>query len=87
MVENATFSNVTISQIEFQSRNKNVTVDSSTVQNFVGTPANLTITNSTITGQLLAGVTSYGRADTLTVANSSVASVGDPNFHVGYGVS
>jgi hypothetical protein len=86
MVETATFTNVTIDQIAFQSRNKNVIVDSSTVRNFVGTPANLTITNSTITGQLLAGVTGYGRADTLTVANSSVASVGDPTYHVGYGV-
>jgi hypothetical protein len=86
MVETATFSNVTIDQIAFQSRGKKVLVDGSRVRNFVGTPADLTITNSTITGMLLAGVTGYGRADTLTVANSSVASVGDPTYHRGYGV-
>lgn len=87
MVESATFSNVTISQFTFQSRGKNVAVDRSIVGNFVGTPANLTITNSSVTGQLLAGTSGYGRSDTLTVSSTSVGSLGDPAFHVGKGVS
>lgn len=77
MVNTALISGVTINQLGFQSANKNVTVNNSTVLNFVGTPANLTVTNSTITGDLKAGPQTYGRSNTLTVTNSAIASVGD----------
>lgn len=78
MNESVLLDNYTINQLNFQSAGgaKNLTVIGSTVFNFVGTPANTTITGSTITGDLLVGPTLYGRGNTLRVTNSAVASVG-----------
>jgi hypothetical protein len=75
-----TITGTTISQIGFQSSGsaKYFTLNgSSVVTNLVGTPANTTIANATVSGELIPGPTTYGRADTLVVSNSSIAAIGN----------
>lgn len=88
MMESAYFDNVMLAQVNFQSANKNFTFrNNSTITNFVGTAANMTITDSTVTGIIKVGPTLYGRGNILTVTNSAIASVGDTTFHNNFGAT
>lgn len=79
-VEAMSLTNVTISQIAFQSSgsSKQFTANNLTASTLVGTPQASVISNSSITGELRPGPTTYGRANSISLLNSNIGALGNP---------
>jgi hypothetical protein len=75
IVVNATFQNVSISKLHFQSSSpRYVTIDGSTINNLIGSSRNVTITNSAFPASFFAGPTGFGAAESLSCANCVISS-------------
>ena len=77
MVQNANFDKLTIHQIGIQSGNNNLAFNNSTTVQILGSTANFSMNNSTITTELRPGPTTYGRANTLIASNSVINQVAE----------
>lgn len=84
LIGDVNFTNTTLASIGFQSSSiERFTASSLTVASIAGTPKKATISNSTISVSFSVGASVNGRTDSISLTNTSVASLAQSGISVG----